>query len=185
KAAELRAENEQKAAEKRAEVEREIALDNQREAALQGYINKMSELILREHLSESLNNPQVKSIAQARTATVLRILDPVRRVSVIQFLSQSGILSICVENSIKGSFDSPLNNENSLASIDLQETNLNGANLSMICLEKANLQKSSLKKANLHRTDLSGANLQGANLWEADLRRARLEGANLQGARLV
>ena len=184
KAAEVRADNEQKAAEKRAEVEREIALDNQREAALQGYINNMSELILREHLSESLNNQQVKSIAQARTATVLRILDPVRRVSVIQFLSQSGILAICVEKSVKGSFDSPLNNENSLASIDLQETNLNGANLSMICLENANLQNTSLKKANLHGTDLSGANLQGAILTEADLRRARLVGANLQGARL-
>lgn len=64
KATELRAENERKAAGKRAEVEREIALDNQREAALQGYINKMSELILREHLSESVSNPQVKSIAQ-------------------------------------------------------------------------------------------------------------------------
>jgi hypothetical protein len=184
KATELRAENELKAAEKRADVEREIALDNQREVALQGYINKMSELILREHLSESISNPQVKSIAQARTATVLRILDPVRRVSVIQFLSQSGILSICVEKSIKGSFDSPLNNENSLASIDLQETNLNGANLSMICLEKANLQNTSLKKTNLYGTDLSGANLQGANLTEADLRRAKLVGTNLQGARL-
>src|SRR5437588_8342667 len=61
KAAELRAENERKAAELRAEAEREIeqkraqaeqeiASDNQREAALQAYINEMSELLLHENL---------------------------------------------------------------------------------------------------------------------------------------
>jgi uncharacterized protein YjbI with pentapeptide repeats len=183
-ATEQRAKSEREAAEKRDETERQIALDNQREAALQGYIDKMSELLLNEHREESFSNPKVQSIAQARTATVLRILDPVRRVSVIQFLSQSDILAVCVVKSVKGSFDLPLNNENSLASIDLQETNLNGANLSMICLENANLQNTSLKRSNLYETDLSGANLQGAKLTEANLQGARLEGANLQGARL-
>ncbi len=164
--------------------EHEIALDNQREAALQAYIDKVSELLLQGGLGKSPPPHEVAIIARARTATVLRILDPVRRGSIIQFLSQSGILSICVENSIKGSFDSPLNNENSLAGSNLQETNLNGANLSMLNLEKVNLQKSIIKKANLQGTDLSGANLQSADLSHTNLQEANLCGANLQGARL-
>jgi len=184
KAAELRAENERKAAELRAEAERYIAEDNQHEAALQAYIDKISELLLHERLGESPPPDKVVSIAQARTATVLRILDAIRRASLIQFLSQSGILAICVENSVKGSFDLPLNNENSLRGIELPGTNLNGVNLSMIHMEGVNLQQSSLKQANLQGIDLSKANLRGADLSHANLQKAILIGADLQGARL-
>ena len=180
----LQQQRDQQLADQRADTEREIALDNQHEAALQAYIDKISELLLHGHLGESSSTPQGKSIAQARTATVLRILDPIRRASLIQFLSQSGILAICVENAVKSSFDLPLNNENSLRGIELPGTNLNGVNLSMLYMEEANLQKSSLKQANLRGTDLSGANLRGAVLSHANLQNANLCGANLQGARL-
>src|SRR5262249_4934361 len=87
------------AAERRAQTERDIAADNQREAALQAYIDKVSELLLQECLGEPLPPQEVVTIAQARTATVLRILDPIRRASIIQFLSQAGILALCVEKS--------------------------------------------------------------------------------------
>jgi len=151
---------------------------------LQAYIDKVSELLLHERLGEPLPPQEVITIAQARTATVLRILDPIRRASIIQFLSQSGILALCVEKSAKGSFDLQLNNENSLKGIELQGTNLNGVNLSMLYLGEANLQKTSLKQANLQRTDLSSTNLQDADLSHANLHGARLFGADLQGARL-
>src|SRR5256714_7192764 len=45
--------------------------DNQRETALQAYIDKMSELILHEHLGDTLVSSQVETVARARTATVL------------------------------------------------------------------------------------------------------------------
>ncbi len=183
-AAEKQAQAEREAAEERAKAERDIATDNQREAALQAYIDKVSELLLHECLGEPLPPQEVVTIAQARTATVLRILDPIRRASIIQFLSQSGILALCVEKSAKGSFDLQLNNENSLKGIELQGTNLNGVNLSMLYLGEANLQKTSLKQANLQRTDLSSTNLQDADLSHANLHGARLFGADLQGARL-
>jgi hypothetical protein len=158
--------------------------DNQQEAALQVYIDKVSELLLHERLGESPPPHEVVIIVRARTATVLRILDPIRRASLIQFLSQSGILALCVENTAKSSFDWPLKNEYSLEDIDLRETNFNGVNLSMIHLEGANLQGASLREANLEGTDLGRANLQMANLMHANLQRANLFGANLQGARL-
>lgn len=169
---------------KQAQVSNEENKDNQREAALLAYIDKISELLLHEHLGEPSPDPQVENIAQARTTTALHTLDPIRRGSLIQFLSKAGILAICVEHSVKSSFESPLNNEYSLAEIDLNAINLNGVNFSNLCLEKANLQKSSLKQANLQGTDLSGANLQGANLMFAELQKANLTGANLQGAKL-
>lgn len=134
--------------------EHKIASDNQREAALQAYIDKVSELLLHERLGESAPPHEVAIIARARTATVLRILDPVRRGSLIQFLSQSGILAICVENSIKGSFDSPLNNENSL-----------------------------LYGADLQGATLIGTNLERANLWDAVITQEQWEKAkSLAGA---
>jgi uncharacterized protein HemX len=52
-AAEKRAEAERVAAEKQAQTERDVALDNQREGALQAYIDNMSELLLHEKLRQS------------------------------------------------------------------------------------------------------------------------------------
>src|SRR6266481_8147673 len=50
--------NERKAADRHNQTEREIALDNQRETALQAYIDKMSELLLNKQLAdELLSNP--------------------------------------------------------------------------------------------------------------------------------
>ena len=164
--------------------EQGIASDNQQQAALQAYFDKMSELLLHEHLGESPPPNEAVVIARARTATVLRILNPSRCASIIQFLSQVGVLRLCVENSAKSSFDWPLKNEYSLAGIELPETNFNSVDLSMIHLEGANFYRAFLREANLEGTDLSRANLQRANLMHANLQKANLSGANLQGARL-
>lgn len=62
--------------------------DNQRETALQAYIDKMSELLLKEHLGERTEDDklkpeyeQVRNIARVRTITVLTQLDA-RRIEV-------------------------------------------------------------------------------------------------------
>jgi uncharacterized protein YjbI with pentapeptide repeats len=144
----------------------------------------MSELLLNKNLDESPPPNNAVVIARARTATVLRTLNPNRCASIIQFLSQAGILRLCVENSAKSSIDWPLKNEYSLAGIELPETNFNRVDLSMIHLEGANFYRAFLREANLEGTDLSGANLKGANLMHANLQKANLSGANLQGARL-
>jgi hypothetical protein len=48
----------------RNQTEREIAQDNQREAALQEYIDKMSELLLEKDLRKSGMDAEVRTIAQ-------------------------------------------------------------------------------------------------------------------------
>jgi hypothetical protein len=66
--------------------------DNQHEAALQAYIDKMSELLLKEHLRTSTEEEEVRQIARIRTLTVLRRLDAERKGSVIQFLQEAGLI---------------------------------------------------------------------------------------------
>jgi uncharacterized protein YjbI with pentapeptide repeats len=203
KATELRAENEQKAAEKRAEVERDIALDNQREAALQGYIDKISELLLDKvnPLRESKAGDEVRTIARVRTLTVLRGLDSSRKASVIQFLSESGLIDkdSCII-SLRGADLSYADLEGAtLNEVDLSHAilsfttlsfaNLDGATLNGAILYKADLQYAILSFANLshahlRETDLSHASLLSANLYGTDLSGARLSGAYLEGADL-
>ena len=70
------------------ETELQIATDNQRENALQAYIDKMSDLLLKKKLRDPAEgeSDEVRKIARVRTLTVLRGLDPNRKVSLLQFL---------------------------------------------------------------------------------------------------
>ena len=65
--------------------EQDIASDNQQEAALQAYLDKMSELLLKEGLRKPETDNEVRKIGRARTLTVLRKLDPERKGSLLPF----------------------------------------------------------------------------------------------------
>lgn len=68
-------------------------MDNQREGALQEYIDRMSELLLREHLGEvKPEDEEVQKITQVRTLTVLPRLDGRRKRTVLQFLHESNLI---------------------------------------------------------------------------------------------
>ncbi len=150
--------------------------DNQREAALQAYIDKMSELLLEKKLRESAEEDEVRTIARVRTLTVLRGLDMHRKASVLQFLHESGLINKnkCIIN---------------LSNAPLREAELVGAllynaNLEGSVLRRANLLYANLFGADLSRADLYGAYLYGAHLYEADLSGANLEGTILEEADL-
>lgn len=155
--------------------EQQNTTDNQREAALQAYIDKISELLLHEHLGESPGNHQIETIARARTATVLCALDPIRRGSLIRFLSQAGILVKCTEKE-KAMAGLDLH-EADLSRLNLSSTNLSAANLSGAYLSETDLREARLLYADLSRASLWGADLSGADLAGADLSRAFLSGA--------
>src|SRR5260221_1849855 len=204
KATELRAENEQKAAELRTEAEREIeqqrakaeqeiSLDNQREAALQAYINEMSELLLHENLRESKPEDEVRKIARVRTLTVLPRLDPNRKGNVLLFLAESGLIGDAPTIDLNRADLSgvqlykPWLNEVNLQETDLSEANLSKADLYEAhlvgsILHDVNLREADLRRADLHRAELEGANLSEADLSEADLQRTNLDYADLRGA---
>src|SRR5216683_1680943 len=206
RATEQRAQSERDAAEKRAQTERDIALDNQRETALQSYIDKLSELLLHEKLRESKPEDEVRKIGRVRTLTVLPRLDNERKKSVLQFLHASGLIDIGmsiidldgadlskahlrVANLYRADLRGADLSEAHLSWAKLGGADLGGANLRRANLGRANLSETHLNRADLSEGDLSKANLSGAilggaNLSEADLSRANLSGAILSGANL-
>ncbi len=192
KTAEQRAKIEREVIEKRAENEREIAFDNQREKALQDYIDKISELLLEKHLHESklgkLEDEAAKIVARVRTITVLSQLDARRIGYVFAFLRETGLMRNPPNRSIVTLSDADLNGMNfrsaDLHDVNLSEALLYKANLSKACLMYANLCDANLCDANLSQAELLGANLSHASLSGASLRGAHLSLTNLSGAYL-
>jgi uncharacterized protein YjbI with pentapeptide repeats len=143
--------------------------DNQRETALQAYFDKISDLLIANHLDESAGNEQIREITRLRTLTVLRRFDAERKGSVLMFLHESGLISKdkCILD---------------LRSADLRNAYLGGANMGGTRLSSVNLSNAILNLADLHRADLSYADLSHALLSYANLSRAKLNGADLSGA---
>src|SRR2546421_1487436 len=173
--------NEQKSAQLRDQTERNIAEDNQREAALQEYIDRMSELLLEKHLRESEEDAEVRNIGRVRTLTVLRRLDGERRGSVLKFLQESGLINKdrCIINLIGADLRGT-----DLVWSQLSRAKLNGVNLRDAKLNRTDLQDTDLQSTNLEGAQLFGANLSGADLRKVTLGHANLYAANLSGADL-
>ena len=88
-----RAQADRESAEKRAQTDREIAQEGFREAALQTYFDRMSELLLDKKLRESQNNAEVRNVARTRTLSVLSTLDGERKGTLLRFLQESGLIN--------------------------------------------------------------------------------------------
>ena len=150
--------------------------DNQRETALQAYIDKMSELLLHEKLRDSAEDDEVRKIARVRTLTILPRLDGSRKGSVIRFLYESGLID--KDKTIIDLFGADLTWSD-------PGTFLNGANLSNAFLTNAILTLSELKNAKMNNVILTGAYLDFANLSDADLHYSRLNKSNMFNAKFV
>lgn len=162
KIADQRYQNDQKIVTQRAQIEREIALDNQQETLLQTYLDRMSDLMLNNHLRKSALKDEVQQIARARTLTVLPRLDAHRKGSLIKFLYESDLISAIEKTCV----------------IDLKDADLSKVNLKGYILKGINLSGANLVEANLQDAFLDGANLSGANLSGADLNRTSLNKVN-------
>jgi uncharacterized protein YjbI with pentapeptide repeats len=190
--------NEQAIAKQRAETEQDLAIDNQQEAALQGYLDRMSALLLEKNLRESKPDDEVRTVARVRTLTMLYQLNTRRTNYMLSFLRESKLITDDPSTSIITFSEADLSNANlqgvdfysidfskaNLREANLREADLIGANLSEAYLRKANLSGANLSDANLSGANLSGANLSGANLSEANLSGTNLSEANLSGADL-
>lgn len=160
--------------EERAQLEIKISADRQHEEALQIYIDRMSELLLKEKLSR-FSPDEVRSVARIRTLAVLRGLDARRRGSLLLFLRDSRLVDREAVIDLSGA---------DLAGAILPFANLKRLNMSEADLSRAHLGGANLAKSYLSCTNLSGANLNGVNLSGADLFEANLSGADLTRANL-
>ncbi|WDE13726.1 pentapeptide repeat-containing protein [Thalassomonas haliotis] len=187
---------------KRAEIELDVARGQARERALQMYLDKMSTLLLEHGLKTSARRDEVRSLARARTLTVLSQLDGRRKGYLLRFLYEAGLISaadpvLTLGGGILGesSVDETVLSRADLTGAVLSRLFLSGGYLTRVHLIAADLHGSNLNKANLVGTDLrdadiSNASLKGAKLANADLRGANLKGAdfsraNLRGAKVT
>ena len=114
--AEDRTKEDRKLAEDRAKLDREIATDRQQEAALQAYIDRISELLLKEKLLTT-KTEEVRDVARTRTLSVIRWLDTRRSNFVVQFLREANLIT----------------NENSILNrANMKGMNLQGLDLSQV-----------------------------------------------------
>jgi hypothetical protein len=161
----------------RAQAERELVNRQAQDAALQAYLNQMTELILDRKLLEAGERGAVYTLAKARTSTAIVSLDAEYNRSLTTFLAQSGLVGATDE----GSSISLLSGTD-LRESDLREAYLRNADLSGTDLSNADLSGANLNSADLSVTFLRGADLSGAFMPDADLSYADLSGADLSGA---
>ena len=168
------------------------------QALLIEYLDEISELVEKQllTLNDEDNSKTQRTIARARTLSVLRALDSDRKGELIQFLSAAQLIKadrpiIDLNRAnlkgayLKGAYLKGANlEEANLEGADLERANLEGADLERADLREADLERADLREANLEGANLEGADLERAYLWEANLERAYLDGANLEGAYL-
>jgi hypothetical protein len=173
------------------ERELEIAERRTQDEALQAYLDQMSAMLIpntdQPSLYKARPDDSLSSVARARTLTVLPRLASNRKARVVQFLHESGLITVNRRIVAMRGAD--------LRGADLSEADLSGANLFRADLGEAyliaadlrgaDLRGADLRGANLIGANLIGANLIGANLIEADLRGTKLRGANLIAADLT
>jgi hypothetical protein len=140
------------------EREQDIPRQHTQVEALQAYLDHISQLLTDKEpsLRDAQPDDEVRTLARARTLTVLPRLDGRRKGTVVQFLYEANLI----------------NRERVI--LDLWEADLSGADLT-----GADLKDAELAGTNLHRADLYYANVMGADLREAYLNEAALNYANL------
>lgn len=157
--------------------------NSQRETVLQGYINNMSELLLRGYFEEP--HPEyerARTIARARTLTILPLLDGKRKTSLVRFLYESHLMKII---DLHGADLSHAElHEKDLSHINLSYADLSHTKLTRSKLHAANLSSTTLTSAIVNSADLSQSSLINSKLWGTDLSHANLSEADLQGANL-
>jgi hypothetical protein len=154
-------------------------------AALQAYLDQMSSLLLGKHLRASEEESEVRTLARARTLTVLGRLDPSYKTEVMLFLMEAYLVQVekCCKEPVIDLNRAALSDLNLLYA-RLERAHLNSADLSSANLRSADLAYAHLEAAHLTGADLSGADLSGADIDYADLSGVDLSGADLSDADL-
>lgn len=168
------------------------ALDQEHQITFDTYLDRMSDLLLIYHLQTSKQGSPVRAIAEARTLTAIRDLDPVRQIVLVRFLWRAGlvtgkqpVISLNAANLIFTTFSDAL-----LYNINLSGALLNGSTFNNCDLHNAIFIGTNLTAATLENVNLTGVNMTNAilartNLSWDDLSKVNLTGANLAGANLT
>jgi uncharacterized protein YjbI with pentapeptide repeats len=171
---------------------RVVAERRAQDEALQAYLDQMSDMMLPNNdqptLSDEHPPDNLKTVARARTLTVLPRLDGDGKARVVQFLYEA-CLNSCMVRDEQGEM---VVREKvvDLSGANLRDANLFGLVLTGVALDNVNLERAALRLTDLQNADLSFAYLRDANLESsvlsgADFTAANLSGASLPGAQLT
>jgi hypothetical protein len=170
---------ERQIAKERYQQDQQIALDKQRQDLLESYLDRMSELLLKEQLRSSAVDAEVRNVARVRTITVLTQLDARRIGYVFAFLREAGLKSTTSNDNVVILGGANFRSVN-WSQADLGKANLSYAFLGYADLGYATLNNATLNDTNLSEADLSHANLTGAIVTEEQLAKAKsLEGVTM------
>jgi uncharacterized protein YjbI with pentapeptide repeats len=164
-----------------------IQQQNAQDEALQNYLDEMGNLLLEKKLRKSEEDSEVRTLARARTLTVLGRLDSSRKAAVIQFLDEAQLIQrVERREPIIGLGGADLGGAGlsgaNLSGAHLRTADLSGATLHRTDLSNARLSYADLSGARLLHTDLSNADLLWADLSNADVNSSNLRSADLKGA---
>ncbi|HLX57602.1 MAG TPA: pentapeptide repeat-containing protein [Ktedonobacteraceae bacterium] len=168
----------------------QLAQEQQVEANLQTYLDRMSDLLLDPNLhTQGTLGDNVRILATARTLTILQDLDGPHKATVLKFLYSGDLIAQQdpKELNIPKPIINPVVNLNSadFSYVDLTGFQLSGADLAGVNFSNATLNEADLSSAYLDIANLSNAHLKNANLCFASITgHAKLRGADLSGALL-
>ena len=187
--------NQQRLENQRAQAAARVAEQQAQQESLQAYLDQMSGLLLERDLRASEEDSEVRSLARAKTLTVLLGLDAQSKRILLQFLIEAelvqrvdgrdSIISLRYANLSDADLSGAFLRGAKLSDANLSDANLSDAYLSNANVLLADLSNANLRYANLSNADLSHANLRGATLEDADLSYANLRGVDLRGTSLI
>ncbi len=154
-----------------------VAHGQQQDALVSNYIDSISDMMLHDNLLTAQSISPVRQVAQVRTLTVLRQLDPDHKATLMDFLYDTNLINNDFHIISLRSAD--ITNAH-LHNMDLRDTYLSGVNLHGSDLSGANLSFATLVFVDLSGTNLRGADLHGSDMHNVDLIGADLGGANLK-----
>lgn len=134
----------------------QIAKDQEQEAILDTYLDRISALVLDNNLANSTPSDTVRKVARDRTLATLLRVDGIRKGIILQFLYQSGLI-------MKGDV------KVILLGADLSGAKLRGVELAAADLTGANLSGADLTGADLTATILINTNLRGATMPDGSI----------------
>jgi hypothetical protein len=124
------------------------------EATLQNYLDKITELLIKEHVLDNGYTSTAQSVLRLRTLTALRMLDGNRRTIILRFLIEADLIKVN-------------NPKIHPTAFDWNRVNLSQGDISNICLQGTNLSNSNFSGSIISNVNLEFANLRFSNLSNA------------------
>ncbi len=175
-------------AQKKKEFEQEE--DRKSEEALQNYIDRMTDLLLRGNhkIADSVDGSIIRKVARSMTINTLRVLGKFdrRQGLVILFLYESGLIN--KENSFidlhgADAMDVQLNLA-TIESANLSDINFNEANFEYSILTNTDFSNSRFRLANFYSAFLENAQFYNSTIWISNLTSTSLTNANFSKSTL-